>query len=139
MGKNGGLFSKNANSDHRSHGGEHAVGVLGEVFVTGRVAQVDAVTGVIELQHRRADRDAALLLQFHPVRRGGALVFARGHRAGELHRAAVEQEFFRQRGFSRVWMRDDGKRATLLNFFGNAHNRVAEGSRAWRMDKFSEK
>ncbi len=47
---------------HRIHGGEHTVGVLGKILVARRVEQVEAVAVVIELQHRGADRDAALLL-----------------------------------------------------------------------------
>ncbi len=67
---------------HRIHGSEHAVGVLGKILVARRVEQVEPVAVVIELQHRGADRNAALLLQFHPVGRGGALVFAGRDRAG---------------------------------------------------------
>ena len=81
--------------DDRVHGGEHAVGVLGKILVAGRVEQVDAVAVVVELQDRRADGDAALFFQLHPVGRGGALVLARGHGAGELHRAAVKQQLLR--------------------------------------------
>ena len=49
-------------------GGQHAVGVLGEVAVARGVEQVDDVVAVGELEHRRGDGDAALLLQLHPVR-----------------------------------------------------------------------
>ena len=108
-------FDALAGIDHhhrRIHRGQHAVGVLGEILVAGRVEQVDAVAVVLELQHGGADRNAALLFQLHPVRGGGPLVLARGHRAGQLHRAAVKQELLGQRGLARVRMRDDGKRAT---------------------------
>ena len=57
--------------DHHDCGvGRHegAVGVLREVLVTRGVQDVDAGTVVGELQHRRRDRDAALLLDVHPVR-----------------------------------------------------------------------
>ena len=46
--------------DHRVDRGQHAVGVLGEILVAGRVEQVDAVAAVVELQDGRADGDAAL-------------------------------------------------------------------------------
>ena len=49
--------------------GQHPVGVLGEVGVAGRVEQVDHVVAVVEPQRGRGDRDAALLLHLHPVRR----------------------------------------------------------------------
>ena len=74
-----------------------------------------------ELEHRGTDGNAAFLFQFHPVGGGGALVFAGGDRAGELHCAAVQEELFRQRGLARVRMRDDGERAPFLDFFRNAH------------------
>jgi len=76
------------------------------------------------LQHRGADGDATLFFQFHPVRGGCALIFACGHRAGELHRPAIKQQLFRQRGLTRVRMRNDGERAPSLDFFGNAHKEV---------------
>ena len=91
--------------------GEHAVGVLGEVAVAGRVEQVDDVVAVRELQHRRADRDAALALQLHPVRRRRPPPVAGLDRAGPLHGAGVEQELLGQRRLAGVGVADDGERA----------------------------
>ena len=102
------------------HGGEHAVGVLGEILVARRVEQVDDAAVVFELQHGGGDRDAALAFQFHPVGGRGALVFARGHAAGELHRAAVEQEFLRQRRLAGVRVGNDGERAAATDLAGGA-------------------
>ena len=102
--------------------------------MTGRVEQVEAEAVVVELQHSGTDRDAAFLFEFHPVGRGGALVFARGDGAGELHRAAVQQQLFRQRGFTRVRMRDDGECSPTLDFFLDAH-RGAEIIRETGADK----
>ena len=99
---------------HRIDGGQDAVGVFGKSLWPRRVEQVDAVAVVIELQDGGTDRDAALALQFHPVGGGGALVLARGNGAGEVHRAAVEQQLLRERGLARVRMRDDGKSAVSL-------------------------
>ena len=53
--------------DCRIHSCQHPVRILGEVLVAGSVQQVDPEVPVVELQHRGADGDAALLLQFHPV------------------------------------------------------------------------
>jgi len=39
-----------------------------------------------------------------------------------LHRAAIKQELFRQRGFTRVRMRNDGESSPPLDFFINTHN-----------------
>ena len=117
---------------HRIHGREHAVGVLGKILVPRRVEQVEAVAVVIELKDRGADGDAAFLFQLHPVGRGGALVFAGGNRAGELHGATIKQQLLRERGLARVRMRDDGERAPLLNFFRNAHKSREEYQRISR-------
>jgi len=89
--------------------------------VAGRVEQVEPVAVVIELEDGRTDGDAAFFFQLHPVGGGGALIFARGHGAGELHRTAVKQQLLRQRGFTRVGMRNDGERAPPLDFFGDIH------------------
>src|SRR5207253_1960031 len=101
--------------------GEHAVGVFGEILMARGVEQVEAVTVVVELQHRGTDRDAALFFELHPVGRRGALVFAGGDRTGELHGAAVQEELLRQRGFAGIGMRDDGERAPFLDFFRDIH------------------
>ena len=76
---------------------------------------------IIELENRRADRDAALLLQFHPVRGGGPLIFARSHGARQMDGVAVKEKLFRQSGFAGVRMRDDRKGAAAGDFFGWRH------------------
>jgi hypothetical protein len=106
--------------DHQRgvHGGEHAVGVLGKVLVTGGVEQVDGAAGVVELQDGGADRDAALFLEFHPVRGRGALVLAGGDGPGEVQGVAVEQELLRQRRLARVRVGDDREGAAAGDFLG---------------------
>ena len=49
----------------RVNGGQHPVGILGKVVMAGGVQQVYLAPVIIEFHHRRGDRDAALLLQFH--------------------------------------------------------------------------
>ena len=103
------------------HGGvgrrQHAVGVLGEVTVAGRVEQVDDRVAVGELHHRRGDRDAPLLLELHPVRSGGATTAAGFDGAG-LGRegAAVQEELLGEGGLARVGVADDGERTTARRF-----------------------
>ena len=100
----------------RVGGGERAVGVLAEVVVAGRVEQVDATARVLELQHARRDRDAALLLHLHPVAGGLPAPCGRLDRAGEVDRAAVEQQLLGQRRLARVGVRDDRERPPLRDF-----------------------
>ena len=104
-------------------GGEHAVGVLGEVPVTRGVEQVDHVIAVRELQHGRRDRDAALLFEGHPVRGRRAATAAGLDRAGlGTEGAAVEQELLGEGGLARVRMADDGEGAPSTGLRdGGAH------------------
>ena len=104
-------FARVDDHHHGVHGRQHAVGVLGEIFVAGRVQEVDAVAVVVELEHRGADRDAALALQFHPVRGGRALVLAVRHRPRKLHRPAVKQQLLGKGRLARVGMGNDGEGA----------------------------
>lgn len=48
-------------------------------------------------------------------------MFSSRDRAGQLHRAAVQQKLFRQRRFAGVRMRNDGECSPPLNFFGDVH------------------
>ena len=56
---------------------------------------------VLELHDARGDRDAAFLLELHPV--GGRVALPRVglHRAGEVDGPSVEQELLRQRRLAR--------------------------------------
>ena len=93
---------------HRVVGrGEGAVGVLGEVLVAGGVEQVDRAAAVVELQHGGGDRDAALLLQLHPVGGDLALLPLGLHGARLLDRAPVEQQFLGERGLAGVGVGND--------------------------------
>ena len=65
-----------------------------------------------ELEHRRRDRDAALLLQLHPVGGHPAPLAAGLDRTGLLEGTAVEEELLGQRGLARVGVADDGEGAT---------------------------
>ena len=105
-----GLHALGAVDDHdgavRRH--EGAVGILGEVLVAGGVQDVDAVAIVLELHDGAGDGDAALLLDLHPVRRGGFRPLALDL-AGLGDGSAVEQELFRESGLTGVRVGDDGK------------------------------
>ena len=88
-------------------GDQRAVGVLGEVLVARRVEQVDVVAVVLELHHARRHRDAALLLELHPV--GGRVPRrpARLDGAREVDGSAVEEELLRQGRLPGVGVADD--------------------------------
>ena len=107
--------------DDAVHGGERAVGVLGEVLVARRVEQIDLEPVVVEAHDRRGHRDAALALDVHEVRRGALPDLVRLHRAGDLDRAAEEQELLGERGLSRVGVADDGEGPPFVYFVGIIH------------------
>jgi len=89
--------------------------------VPGGVEQVDGEAVVFKLQDGGTDGNTTLAFQFHPIRSGSPLVFARGDGAGQVDGSSVQQEFLRQRGLTRVRMGNDGKGASALNFFLKTH------------------
>ena len=80
--------------------------------MAGCVEQVHDAVPVRELEHGRGDRDAALLLELHPVRGRRAPTLPGLDRAGAGgQRTAVEQELLGERGLAGVGVRDDRERA----------------------------
>ncbi len=102
--------------DHRIHCRQHAICILGEIFMPGRIQQIDAKPVVVELQHSGTHGDTTLPLQFHPVRSRRALALPRRHGPRQLHGATIEQQLFSQRRLTGIRMRDDRKRPALGNF-----------------------
>ena len=113
-----GLHALGGVDDHdggvRRH--EGAVGVLGEVLVSRGVQNVDAAAAVLELHDGGGDGNAPLLLNFHPVAGGGPGPLALDL-PGLGNGPAVEEEFFRQGGFARIRVGDDGEGPSSCNFF----------------------
>ncbi len=103
----------------RVHRGQSAVSIFREVFVARRVQQIDDAIVVFELHHRRGDGNAAFLFHLHPVGGGMTRGFSAFNRAGQLNRAAEQQQFFGDSGFSRVGMRDDREGSASIGFCGN--------------------
>ena len=101
--------------------GQRAIGVLGEVLVAGRVEQVEDAIAIFEGHHRGDDGNAALALDAHPVGAGLAAVGLGAHLAGELDRAAEQQQLFGERGLAGVGMRDDGEGAPTRDRAGFSH------------------
>ena len=104
-----GLDALGAVDDHDGgvHGGQRAVGVLGEVRVAGRVHEVEAEAAVVEGHGGGGDGDAALLLHLHEVGAGAPRLALGAHLAGHLDGAPEEEELLGQRGLAGVGVRDD--------------------------------
>ena len=97
-------------------GDQRAIGVFAEVLVAGRVEQRHPAAVELELERRGGDRDAALLLDRHPVRGRVPARLAPAHRAGQLDRAGVQQQLLGQRGLAGVGVRNDGEGAAPRDF-----------------------
>ena len=108
-------FGRVEHHDDAVDGEQRAIGVLAEVLVTGRVEQGDVMALQLELERRRADRDAALLFHLHPVGHGMPLGLAAANGAGQLDGAGVQQQLLGQRGLAGVGVRDDRERAAARN------------------------
>ena len=80
------------------------------------VQNVDAEAVVLELHDGAGDGNAALLFDLHPVGGSGLGPLALDL-AGLGDGAAVEQEFFRQCGFTGVGVGDDGECPPPGNLF----------------------
>ena len=97
--------------DGRVDGRERAVGILAEVGVARRIEQVEDNAAPLERHHGTRHRDAALLLDRHPVRPGASPLAARLDVTGKLNGAAEQQQLLGQRGLAGVRVRDDRERA----------------------------
>ena len=103
--------------DHQGgiHGRQHPIGVFREVLVARGVQQVDDAVAVLHLHNRAGHRDAALLLDLHPVGRGMARRLARLDAARDLDGSCVEQQLLGEGGLARVGVGDDGKGAAAAH------------------------
>ena len=81
------------------------------------IQDVDAVTIVVELEYGGGYGDSSFFFDFHPVgyrMAGSCFSF---YASGEIDGTAVEKEFFRQSGFTGIWVGYDGEGSPFLNFF----------------------
>ena len=72
--------------------GQGAVGVLAEILVARRVQEIEHRAAILEMHHRGGDRDAALLLDLHPVRARPPGIAARLDGARDMDGAAEQQQ-----------------------------------------------
>ena len=98
-----------------------------------RVEQIHNMIAVGKLHHRGGHRDAALLLERHPVRGRMPARLTALDGTCELDSATVKQQFFSQRGFAGVRMRDDRKGtafADVLRKIGHGTGRNSKGAQS---------
>ena len=110
--------------------GEHPVGVLGEVGVTGGVEQVDDGVAVGELQRGRGDGDAAVALHLHPVGDGAPAAGLAVHGAGLADHPRVQGQGLGERRLAGVGVADDREGAAPRGLAGGGALGVAAPGRA---------
>ena len=81
------------------------------------VEDIDLGALVFEAHHGRGDRDAALALDLHEVRRGAFLDLVAFDRPGDVDGTAEEQQLLGEGGFTRVGVGDDSEGAAECDFF----------------------
>ena len=91
-----------------------------------RVQQVEHRVLIFKGHHRRGDRDAAFLLDLHPVGFGAPRLAARLDPAGGMDRPAQQQQMLGQGGLARVGMGNDREGAPSGGFAGGG---LAHGAR----------
>ena len=105
------------------HRGQGAIGIFRKILVAWRVQQVEDHAVTFKSHDGGRNRNPAILFNFHPVGTRAPRIALGAHRAGKLNGAALEQQFFGQRGFARIRMGDDGKAPPAGGFFGDTGGR----------------
>lgn len=95
---------------------ESSIRIFREVFVARSIEKINAKTFVIELDHRRRDRDPALLFERHPVRSRGLGSGFPFDLACLVNDATMIDELFGQCRLTGVRVRDDGKGSSPKDF-----------------------
>jgi len=110
---------------HRAvDGGQHPVGVLGEVGVAGRVDQVEHMAAMLEAQGRRGDGDPSGALQLHPVGGDATPPGLAVHRARLGDRGSVQRQGLGHGRLARVRVTDHSERPAPFRLPGNVRHRV---------------
>ncbi len=84
--------------------------------MAGSVHKIIAVLTEFEGHGRGRDRDAAVFFHLHEVRARAPCFALCAHLSRHLNSPTKKQEFFSQRGFASIGMRDDRKGATTRDF-----------------------
>ena len=102
--------------DRGIHRRQRAIGVFGEIRVARCVYKIETEVVVIKRHRRGGYRNTPVLFHLHEIRPRAPRFALGAHLTRHLDCAAVKQKLFGQRGFARIWVRDDGKGPTPGNF-----------------------
>ena len=121
----GALLDTLGDIDHhecRIDSGQRAVGILGEIGMSGSIQQVHDAPLVGKLHHRGCHGNAALLFEFHPVGSCVTRGLAPLHGSCELDCTTKKQELLRQRGLACIRMGNDCKGPPRGDFIEKSHS-----------------
>ena len=80
------------------------------------IEKIDLTVTMTKFHHRRRDRDAPLLLDFHPIAGGVTRGLTGFNRTSHLNRTAEQKQLFGKSRFPSIRMADDAKRPALIYF-----------------------
>ena len=95
---------------------QRPVGILGEILMSRRIQNIDAVSVIFKLENGGGDGNSSLLLDLHPVAHRVAGRSFSLYAARQVDRAAVKQEFLCQSGFTCIRVGNDGKGSSSVDF-----------------------
>jgi hypothetical protein len=106
--------------ENRVDRGQGAIGIFGKVVMAGGIEKVYFMLPVVELNDRLGNRNAPLLIHFHPVRSCMACRLACPHFAGLLDCTSEQKKLFSNSRLSCIGMADRRVRrrsTSCLQFF----------------------
>ena len=103
--------------DHAIHRRQRTERIFGEILVTGRIEDIDFMTGIVESHHGGCDGDTTLLFNLHPVGSRRLLDLVRLDGSRHMNGASEQQQLFGKSRLTGIRMADNSKRSSSLNLF----------------------
>ena len=117
-------FRRIDDHDRTVHGGQDTVSIFTKVVMTGGIHDGNHFVIIFKLHNGGSNGDTSLFFNFHPVGFCEFVFASCLYRTCFTDGAAVQQQFFCQRCFTCVGVRNDTENATLLDFLRIAHRSV---------------
>ena len=93
------------------------VSILREILMSRGIQNIDTVSVIVKLQHRRGDRNTSLLLDLHPVRHRMSCCCLSFYGTGKIDGSSVKQELLRQSRLTCIRMGNDSECTPFFYFF----------------------
>ena len=114
-----GLNTLGSVDDHDRAVGSHkgTVSILREVLMSRGIQDVDAVVIILKLHNGRGNGNTSLLLDFHPVGNCMLCSLSSLYGTSQVDGTSVKKEFLSQGCLTGIWVGNDRKGSSFLNFF----------------------